>query len=190
MYGLLLFTIQQWEAIQFITEEQVLGAQKVQWKLWQTSRGCLLLVRPIRGCPCDSITLGQHSATKVTLSVQEVAVNMIQLQALGLHEKMLGNYCHSWLIVISTSKPVKRFSMFACNISWYMLGNEDKVWLKSNDQAMLRWICGVKTSDRLSMDSLYKCLGIAPHTILLRWRRLRCLGTLPIVTTALTNASI
>ena len=55
--------------------------------------------------------------------------------------------------------------MFACNISWYILGNEDKVWLKSNDQAMLRWICGVKTSDRLSMDSLYKCLGIAPYNI-------------------------
>ena len=42
-------------------QEQVLGAQKVKWNLWQTSsRECLLLSRPIGGCLCDSITLGEH----------------------------------------------------------------------------------------------------------------------------------
>ena len=34
-----------------------------------------------------------HSAAYVTLLMQEVAVNMIQLQELGLHEEILGNYC-------------------------------------------------------------------------------------------------
>ena len=78
-----------------------MGAQKVKWNLRQTgSRECLLLSRPIGGCLCDFITLGNtggrlliHSAAYVTLLMQEVAVNMIQLQELGLHEEILGNYC-------------------------------------------------------------------------------------------------
>ena len=45
---------------------------------------------------------------------------------------------------------------------------EDKARLERNDRAMLRWICGVKISDRVSVDSLYQRLGIAPLTILLR----------------------
>ena len=53
---------------------------------------------------------------------------------------------------------------------------EDKTRLERNDQAMLRWICGVKFSDRVSVDSLYQCLGIAPLTTLLRSRRLRWFG--------------
>ena len=53
---------------------------------------------------------------------------------------------------------------------------EDKAKLERNDQAMLRWICGVKISDRVSVDSLYQRLGIAPLTTLLRSRRLRWFG--------------
>ena len=41
---------------------------------------------------------------------------------------------------------------------------------------MLRWIYGVKISDRVSVDSLYQRLGIAPLTTLLRSRRLRWFG--------------
>ena len=41
---------------------------------------------------------------------------------------------------------------------------------------MLRWICGVKISDRVSVDSLYQRLGIAPLTTLLRSRCLRWFG--------------
>ena len=53
---------------------------------------------------------------------------------------------------------------------------EDKARLERNDRAMLRWICGVKISDRVSLDSLYQRLGIAPLTTLLRSRRLRWFG--------------
>ena len=47
---------------------------------------------------------------------------------------------------------------------------EDMARLERNDRAMLRWICGVKISDRVSVDSLY------PLTTLLRSRRLRWFG--------------
>ena len=40
----------------------------------------------------------------------------------------------------------------------------------------LRWICGVKISDRVSVESLYQHLGIAPLTTLLRSRCLRWFG--------------
>ena len=53
---------------------------------------------------------------------------------------------------------------------------EDKARLERNDRAMLRWICGVKISDRVSLDSLYQRLGIAPLATLLRSRRLRWFG--------------
>ena len=53
---------------------------------------------------------------------------------------------------------------------------EDKARLERNDRAMLRWICGVKISDRVSVDSLYQRLGIAPLTTLLRSRCLRWFG--------------
>ena len=58
----------------------------------------------------------------------------------------------------------------------WAIRKEDKARLERNDQAMLRWICGVKFSDRVSVDSLYQSLGIAPLTTLLRSRRLRWFG--------------
>ena len=58
----------------------------------------------------------------------------------------------------------------------WAMRKEDKARLERNDRAMLRWICGVKISDRVSLDSLYQRLGIAPLTTLLRSRRLRWFG--------------
>ena len=66
---------------------------------------------------------------------------------------------------------------------------EDKARLERNDRAMLRWICGVKISDRVSLDSLYQRLGIAPLTTLLRSRRLRCLGMSGVVMAGLTSVA-
>ena len=58
----------------------------------------------------------------------------------------------------------------------WAMRKEDKARLERNDRAMLRRICGVKISDRVSLDSLYQRLGIAPLTTLLRSRRLRWFG--------------
>ena len=58
----------------------------------------------------------------------------------------------------------------------WAMRKKDKARLERNDRAMLRWICGVKISDRVSVDSLYQRLEIAPLTTLLRSRRLRWFG--------------
>ena len=70
--------------------------------------------------------------------------------------------------------------MFVCVVLLYgsecwAMRKEDKARLERNDKMreMLKWICGVKISDRVSVDSLYQRLGIAPLTTLLRSRRLR-----------------
>ena len=49
---------------------------------------------------------------------------MIKLPEIGLHEESLGNYCYSGPIIISTSKPVERFSIYVCAIcldAWQVL---------------------------------------------------------------------
>ena len=45
-----------------------------------------------------------------------------------------------------------------------------------NNRDMIRWICGVKPSDDLSMDELHAKLGICDLAILVRDRRLRWFG--------------
>ena len=41
---------------------------------------------------------------------------------------------------------------------------------------MVRWICDVKASDRLSVDSLCNCLVIEPLSALIRLRHLGWIG--------------
>ena len=41
---------------------------------------------------------------------------MVKSPEIDVHEESLGNYCYSWPIVISTSKPAERFLIYVCAI--------------------------------------------------------------------------
>ena len=54
--------------------------------------------------------------------------------------------------------------------------NEDKQRLARNQRAMLRWICGVRVCDRVSVASLLGRLNISSLEAVLRVNRLRWFG--------------
>ena len=48
--------------------------------------------------------------------------------------------------------------------------------LRSNDLAMIRWICNIKANDELSSDSLLSKLGLQDIDVVLRSSRMRWYG--------------
>ena len=58
----------------------------------------------------------------------------------------------------------------------WALRNEDRTRLERNDRSMIRWICGVRVKDKVSMASLYERLGIPSLDAALRRNRLRWFG--------------
>ena len=82
-----------------------------------------------------------------------------------------------------TSMAVKGQVYNACVRSALLYGSEtwpmkaeDETRIQRNDRKMVRWICGVKMSDRLSSDELMKRIGLEGIKSLLRRRRLRWFG--------------
>ena len=150
---------------------------------------CRGLARPIEGHPCDSITLGGH-----TLEVVDTFCYLGDTVSAGGGCKH-GTIARAWsawgkfreLLPLLTNRYInikpcgKIFNVCVRSVLLYgsecwAMRKEDKARLERKDRAMLRWICGVKISDRVSLDSLYQRLGIAPLTTLLRSRRLRWFG--------------
>ncbi len=58
----------------------------------------------------------------------------------------------------------------------WALRRDDLMRLIRNDRAMIRWICGVKMSDHICMESLLGRLGVASLELVLRRHRLRWFG--------------
>ena len=82
-----------------------------------------------------------------------------------------------------TSMTVRGQVYDACVRSAMLYGSEtwpvkveDENKIQRNDRKMIRWICGVKISDRLASAELIKKLGIEDIKVLLRRRRLRWAG--------------
>ena len=150
---------------------------------------CRGLARSIEGRPCDSITLGGH-----TLEVVDTFCYLGDTVSVGggCKHGTIARTRSAWgkfreLLPLLTNRYINiktRGKIFnVCGRSVLLYGSEcwamrklDKARLERNDRAMLRWICGVKISDRVSLDSLCQRLGIAPLTTLLRSRRLRWFG--------------
>ena len=90
------------------------------------------------------------------------------------------------LLPILTSKHVSlrtRGKVFnACVRSALLHGSEtwasapDLQWLRRNDRSMVRWICGVRDDDEVSVETLCAMLGVQEVTAALRTRRLRWFG--------------
>ena len=91
------------------------------------------------------------------------------------------------LLPILTSKHVSlrtRGKVFnACVRSALLHGSEtwaptalDLQWLRQNDRLIIRWICGVRDDDEVSVDTLCAMLGVQEVTAALRTRRLRWYG--------------
>ena len=150
---------------------------------------CRGFARPIERRPCDSITLGGH-----TLEVVDTFCYLGDTVSAGggCKHGTIARARSAWgkfreLLLLLTNRYIniktrgKIFNFCVHSVLLYgserwAMRKEDKARLERNDRAMLRWICGVKISDRVSLDSLYQCLGIAPLTTLLRSRRLRWFG--------------
>ena len=150
---------------------------------------CCGLARPIDGRPCDSITLGEHNLEIVdtfcylgdTISAgggcKHGAIARAR-SAWGKFRELLPLLTNRYIDIKTRGKIFNvcvRSVMLYGSECWAMR-KEDRVRLERNDRSMLRWICGVKTSDRVSVESLYQRLGIAPLTTMLRARRLRWFG--------------
>ena len=147
---------------------------------------CRGLARPIDGRSCDSITLGGH-----TLEVVDTFCYLGDTVSAGggCKHGTIARARSAWgkfreLLPLLTNRYIniktrgKIFNVCVRSVLLYgsecwAMRKEDKARLERNDRAMLRWICGVKISGRVSLDSLYQRLGIAPLTTLLRSRRLR-----------------
>ena len=150
---------------------------------------CRGLARPIDGRPCDSITLGGHMLEVAdtfcylgdTISAgggcKHGAIARAR-SAWGKFRELLPLLTNRYINIMTRGKifNVCVRSVLLYGSECWAMRKEDKARLERNDQAMLRWICGVKISDRVSVDSLYQRLGIAPLTTLLRSRRLRWFG--------------
>ena len=150
---------------------------------------CRGLARPNEGCPCDSITLGGH-----TLEVVDTFCYLGDTVSAGggCKHGTIARARSAWgkfreLLPLLTNRYInfktrkKIFNVCVHSVLLYgsecwAMRKEDKARIERNDRAMLRWICGVKISDRVSLDSLYQRLGIASLTTLLRSRRLRWFG--------------
>ena len=70
---------------------------------------------------------------------------------------------------------VVRSSLLHATETWQM-SLEALKRLQRNDRAMIRWICGVKPSDVISMDELHGKLGLCDLAVAIRVRRLRWFG--------------
>ena len=70
---------------------------------------------------------------------------------------------------------VVRSSLLHATETWQMSSDTLKR-LQRNDRAMIRWICGVKPSDEISMDDLHGKLGLCDIAVAIRERRLRWYG--------------
>ena len=160
------------------------------------------LARPIEGRPCDSITLGGHTLEVVdtfcylgdTVSAGggcKHGTIARALSAWGKFRELLPLLTNRYINIKTRGKifNVCVRSVLLYGSECWAMRKEDKARLERNDRAMLRWICGVKISDRVSLDSLYQRLGIAPLTTLLRSRRLRCLGMSGVVMAGLTSVA-
>ena len=150
---------------------------------------CCGLARPIDGRPSDSITLGGHTLDVVdtfcylgdTISAGGGCKHGAIARARSAWEKfreLLPLLTNRYINTMTRGKifNVCVRSVLLYGSEFWAMRKEDKARLERNDQAMLRWICGVKISDRVSVDSLYQRLGIAPLITLLRSRRLRWFG--------------
>ena len=73
------------------------------------------------------------------------------------------------------SYSVVRSSLLHATETWQM-SLEALKRLQRNDRAMIRWICGVKPSDVISMDELHGKLGLCDLAVAIRVRRLRWFG--------------
>ena len=91
------------------------------------------------------------------------------------------------LLPILTSKHVSPLTLgkvfSACFRSALLYGSE--TWaptasnlqrLRRNDRAMIRWICGVKPHDEVTMETLFTKFGIQEVAVALRTKRLRWYG--------------
>ena len=150
---------------------------------------CCGLARPIDGRPCDSITLGGHTLKVVdtfcdlgdTISAgggcKHGAIARAR-SAWGKFWELLPLLTNCYINIMTRGNifNVCVRSVLLYGSECWAMRKEHKARLERNDRAVLRWICGVKISDRVSVDSLYQRLGIAPLTTLLRSRRLRWFG--------------
>ena len=150
---------------------------------------CRGQARPIDERPCDSITLGGHTLEVVdtfcylgdTISAgggcKHGAIARAS-SAWGKFRELLPLLTNRYINIMTREKIFNVFvrSVLLYGSECWAMRKEDKARLERNDRAMLRWICGVKISDRVSVDSLYQRLEIVPLTTLLRSRRLRWFG--------------
>ena len=185
-----------WEGIQSFVQAASIGCIKcngIRDRLvvddnFQCDR-CRGLARPIEGPSCNSITLGGHTLEVVdtlcylgdTVSAGggcKHGTSARAQSAWGKFREPLPLLTNRYINIKTRGKifNVCVRSVLLYGSECWAMRKEDKARLERNDRAMLRWICGVKTSDRVSLDSLYQCLGIAPLTTLLRSRRLRWFG--------------
>jgi len=86
-------------------------------------------------------------------------------------------------VMWATSVPNLVLLACACVRSTMLHGSEtwaptasDLQWLRINDRAMIRWICGAKLADKISTAVLHQKLDLDEITAVLRTRRLRWYG--------------
>ena len=150
---------------------------------------CLDQARPIDGRPVTQVDV---DGTLLDVEASFCYLGDMLCAGGGCALAIITRCCTAWgkfkkLLPILTSKHVSlttRGKVYnACVRSALLHGSEtwapsapDLQRLRRNDRSMIRWICGVKPHDEVSIDTLYAKLGIQEVTAALRTRRLRWFG--------------
>ena len=121
-----------------------------------------------------SLKLSQSSATLGTCSLQEVAAITRCKCAWGKFRQLLPLLTNRHLPLLTRGKVYScvRSVMLHAAETWAMKVDTQNR-LRSNDRAMIRWICNVRAKDEVSSDSLLTKLGIQDLDVVLRTSRMR-----------------
>ena len=152
---------------------------------------CLGVACPIDGRPVTHVDV---DGTQLDVEATFCYLGDMFSAGGGCHHAIAARCCAAWgkfrkLLPILTSKHISlryaaRCSQLAFGQLCFMVvrpgtwapNASDLQWLRRNDHAMIRWICGAKLEDKISSAVLHQKLDLDEITAVLRTRRLRWYG--------------
>ena len=146
-------------------------------------------VRPVDGRPIEKVQVGDSILEAVDrfcyLGDMLSAGGGCEAAAIARCRCAWGKFRENLPLLTARALPFKirgrlfnsvvRSSLLHATETWQMSSDALKR-LQRNDRAMIRWICGVKPSDEISMDDLHGKLGLCDIAVAIRVCRLRWYG--------------